>query len=1140
MDSRRFFIVAVFLSLAAGAGAEPAMKSFRWLEMTPIEKEALEDDSGKLHARPTWYTPYNTSRPKIPRRSQVIGDRMEYLADDPVGQFLVYFIGQDHLVAGAKLVLELVRGEQEDGARIAAHVLSPVPTPKVAFLLETARLEAGTYCMTARLKGVARARRIPGFVFKKSAESRKLVPFPPDGVKLLVHDQAHAPDGVWPITTGVPLPRQAADSADRFALLENGQPVPAQFIARSTWYPDQQVQWLGLDFLAKYDAGKSRDYRLVRLPGGDRVQPMATPLKLSETPEAFLIDTGVIRFQVGRRSFAGIEDVRLVRPDGSSGPALVSGPGGPFLVDERHVLYLASWDENAKVTVEEAGPVRATISAIGWYRSEHDEKCCIFQTRLSAYAGLPWIHFNHRTIVTYDTDRKRLRALGFLVKPVDARRWALGADGQVISGEMPQPGKDARGQPLPADTVWLHQDRWDRFRLMRGASVFPIPAPQPPPQPIAAGKKSDGWLTLGLSTGDSVSLLTRSLWQLFPKEIEAGPDLLAFHVWPRHGHTAFTEEEELERRNLHKLYYAHQGEYLDLRLPQKYFNVLQGYGTIIENQELNGVTGNGQGLAASNDFCLCFQPAPTPSGEGGDAGSAIVPLARLYVQNLHAIADPIWNGLTEVEGRFAGRNAERFPELERILDEGYRGFMMSVDVLEDYGMWIWPDTHNNWNPVTKESQLHRWWALSHYQSVWESTFLYLRSGLPWLHHWSYEYNRHFADVGTVNYDDPSDPVLGKITGAAYHCKGFTPWGSPRQWERCHDDYVEVGAHFINPDAYLLSFLLRGDHRGLELAKAWVQAFGRVALPPERSRECNATLGEMVRYYTATWDPQAILYIRDLADDHNSRPWTEIPAHPGHTLYHDRWVQRYWELSRDPLLRQRVLEWFKPGDLAGAGKYGYPQLRALAWEWTGDRAYLTEYLQSAVGLWRAVYDNRDDPLHGYGGRIYFFPTHSHGQMLPYYMQALIDAGIDLPPPDSAFAAAVPIGRAHQPEKEKASDWFVPPAGRTSAEVGYLQPVGGQGVVQLEMLSTTDFRYAQYAIVRANPSAFRIEDAGGRVLLETTVLASSLRPKASVTLDAAQSKSPWKVYRYGDGELRWTGTAEKVTFAPTAEEALKAGP
>src|SRR5690606_32401049 len=114
-------------------------------------------------------------------------------------------------------------------------------------------------------------------------------------------------------------------------------------------------------------------------------------------------------------------------------------------------------------------------------------------------------------------------------------------------------------------------------------------------------------------------------------------------------------------------------------------------------------------------------------------------------------------------------------------------------------------------------------------------------------------------------------------GANYHTKGFTPWGSPRLGERTGDDYVEVGAHFINPDAFIIRWYLVGDHRALDLAQAWGAAFSRVALPPERSRECNTTLGEMISYYEATWDPQAIVYIRDLADDHNSRPWREVPA-----------------------------------------------------------------------------------------------------------------------------------------------------------------------------------------------------------------------------------------------------------------------
>jgi hypothetical protein len=436
-------------------------------------------------------------------------------------------------------------------------------------------------------------------------------------------------------------------------------------------------------------------------------------------------------------------------------------------------------------------------------------------------------------------------------------------------------------------------------------------------------------------------------------------------------------------------------------------------------------------------------------------------------------------------------------------------------------------------------QWHRWWNLSHYQGVWEGQFLYWRSGTEWIHQWAQNNERHFMDVGTVNYDDPANPMFCKLAGAMYHCKGFTPWGTPRQGERCGDDYVEVGAHFINPDAHLFRYLLFGDRRGLELARAWADAFGRMALPPERSRECNATLGEMVSYYENTWDPQTMLYVRDLANDHNSRPWKEVPSHPGHTMYHDRWVLRYWELTRDPLLKQRILEWFEPGTNKGTAPYGYPQLRALAWQWTGKKEYLTEYLPSLSTMWDGVYVNPGDPLNYYGGRNLFFPTHSLGQMVPYYMQALLDAGIDAVPPRTF--AGVPVPQVAAIRKDAVTSGWMPYGNRAygyGPGTGYLQPKGAEPVVTLEftgMLFNNDPMLPQNPLV----SFIHIEDAEGKVLLDTTLLYGSQRPTATLTLDARKNKPPWKVFKSSyDPTLKWSGGAEGLLIGPTPESVTAA--
>lgn len=1101
MNCTRIFAL-LCMALTACTSMADTFHHARWLPLTEIEAAAAVD-SGKLHDWMPWFTPYNTLRPMVPQRREVLADRDVYMADDAAGQFIVSFIGADHGRPDAKLVVEVVAG----GKVVATHAFSPIPQPKLAFLLNTRELAAGEYELRARLENVPHAPVIESCGFSKSAEARRAMAFPADGVKLKIHEQSHIPDAQWPISTGFPLPRGVGDSVDSFVLTENGKPVAAQFHKRASWQPDgSQIKWMALDFTAKYDAGTPREYRVFHRPAGGPGAVAAAQVNITATDDAYVVDTGAIRFTVGRKKFAGVENVLLA---GSDVPLVAAsgGAGGPFLMDERMFTYLASRDAAVSVTLEEAGPVRATIAATGWYTSDRNEKACMFQTRMTVWAGKPWIDVNHATIITFDTDRKRLRELGFNIPTAGGATWRFGGDGKTHEGAIPD-----------KQTVWFHQDRYDHFRVAQGADSI-----------IAEGARTDGWAQLVTPQG-SITLAARNLWQLFPKEIELGANTMTFHQWPRHGHVAFTEFEELDGLSIHKLRYAHQGQYLDLRFPQRYFDAFPKVieqikpptvaGRFYEQQDINALTGNGRGLAISTDFLLTFENPAAAQPEK---------LAALYQQQPHAIPNPVYSGLTEVEGRFAGHQPDKFPELERLLTEGYRGFTMSVDYLDNYGMWIWPDTHNNWNYLDKSVQGHRWWLNAHYQGVWEALFLYWRTGDESIWQFSRDNSRHFMDVGTVNYHDPAERMQGKITGANYHTKGFTPWGSPRYGERTSDDYVEVGAHFVNPDAHVLRYLLLGDHRALNLARAWGKAFEHVALPPERSREACTVLGEMISYYELTWDPMAIVHMRDLARDMLSRPMKEIPAHPGHTMYHDRWVMRYWNRTRDEMLKSRILDWFTPD---GSGR-SYPQLRALCYEWTGDKAWLTAVLPGYANIWRMIYDNPADPLHCWGGRGFYFPTHSTGQMAPYFMAAAVDAGLREVPWDPD-ATGSPIAAVVTPAKDaKPGSWFNAPKGVSAwADLyAYVQPREATGKITFE---------AQSYIRTGNSPALGylcVFDADGQKLEEFQVLPQSQKPTHTFTLDPTKQKLPYRFYLSGTMLLKWTGDAAGLTLAPTAAEAVK---
>jgi len=102
---------------------------------------------------------------------------------------------------------------------------------------------------------------------------------------------------VWPISTGVPMPFGTLNDPSKLVLLEDGKPVPSQWTVRATWTPGEptSVKWLGLDFLAHYEGGKPKDYRIKNFStgkGGDGgeegsrgVLPYAPTIKTTETAD---------------------------------------------------------------------------------------------------------------------------------------------------------------------------------------------------------------------------------------------------------------------------------------------------------------------------------------------------------------------------------------------------------------------------------------------------------------------------------------------------------------------------------------------------------------------------------------------------------------------------------------------------------------------------------------------------------------------------------------------------------------------------------------------------------------------------------------------------------------------------------------
>src|ERR1051326_8496200 len=444
------------------------------------------------------------------KKPQLLGDRLEYWADDVNGQFYVQLDAPTNAPARSlKIALK-----KDGGSKPIAETTQPSVTEnKAHFLLRLADLKPGKYEVTAALVDAAGGAigSEQSFKFTRTDKRNAVVTIPADGIPIQLEEQSILPDATWPVRAGLPLPVNAVTESGQLALFENGRPVPAKVTPLGTWCPPGSVQWMHVDFLGKYNGGKPAEYRLKVLPastspltsnplprrgeevasqGSDAANP--SPLagegrvrgvRCIQTNNVITVDTGAIRFVVDLKKFAGIETAWF-DPSASDkydeANPVIKGAGGPYLVDGRIIRFDASNDVNAAVIVEEQGPTRVTIRAEGWYVNPEGrvDPMCKFVTRISAFAGQPFLRISQHTIITCDTRMYRIRDLGFRINSTLGESFRLGADGATKEAALPA---------APA-TVYLHQDRFDHFRVV-GMGTNKV-----------EGAKSDGWFSIHTAT----------------------------------------------------------------------------------------------------------------------------------------------------------------------------------------------------------------------------------------------------------------------------------------------------------------------------------------------------------------------------------------------------------------------------------------------------------------------------------------------------------------------------------------------------------------------------------------------------------------------------------------------------------------
>jgi len=429
----------------------------------------------------------------------------------------------------------------QPNSRSAEDYGDPKKGPALAAIGDALAKLAPTQCNFSAMSVVAAAARTdpplvppaPEFVSHDSA--------PPDEIAIYVDEPQGVGFDAWPVTRGIPLARGVLKDEKKAALVDaQGRAVPCVARAVAFW-PDGSIKWLLLDFQARLEGAKGAKLRLVV---GEKAKPapIPNPLKVAETPEGIVVDTGKLKMGFadnGGRLALGVgldlngdgkvaEDEGVIKP----GAAIFGSVFSHVKDSERYAsrVWLDPGEPDpgaAEVTelrVEEQSPLRAVVLVRANLRhrllaSTIDPKQrppvgTPVTLRFHLYAASSMVRLTHTFMFAGDVRSDFLRELGIRL-PLAAgagQKVRTSLDGRDV--EMPRGGESGLLQEN-ADSALA----WRAGR--RKAEV------------LALGRQADGWLDVsGERWGVTVGL--RGMREMFPQEIHVTGEGIWTHFYPPH------------------------------------------------------------------------------------------------------------------------------------------------------------------------------------------------------------------------------------------------------------------------------------------------------------------------------------------------------------------------------------------------------------------------------------------------------------------------------------------------------------------------------------------------------------------------------------------------------------------------------
>jgi hypothetical protein len=296
-----------------------------------------------------------------------------------------------------------------------------------------------------------------------------------------------------------------------------GEGLPLQHRVTATWR-DGSTKWALLDFQTTLAAHETKP---LTLKWGAKIERGPTPnaIQIEETPDAVWVDTRALKFSISKKRF-GILDDRL-----------------------QQSLTLAKEFSNIttrvlppdEVTVEESGPLRATVKIVGWIDDGRTNKLVRYLVRVSAFAGSRDVEIQH-TVTQLSSSAKMLwvKDLSLTLKTEP------GADPRFSMG-----GRTTHTGPLANASVTLTQLKESAYTVTQTGRRAGLRSSE-------TGLRASGWFELA---GTLVTI--QDFWQQFPKAVTLSTNGIRIGLYPAEAEEPFDMDAGLAKT--HRLLVSFRG-----------------------------------------------------------------------------------------------------------------------------------------------------------------------------------------------------------------------------------------------------------------------------------------------------------------------------------------------------------------------------------------------------------------------------------------------------------------------------------------------------------------------------------------------------------------------------------------------------